>query len=126
MDLLGMEIFTRVVEAKSVSGAARRLRLSKSVVSKHITQIERSLGVRLLNRTTRSISLTEAGAAFYERCSRVVAAAEEAETLATRWHSEPRGTLKVSAPVAFGVLHLAPALPDLLSKCPELGIEMTL
>lgn len=121
-----MEIFTRVVEAKSFSGAARRMNISKSVVSKHVTEIERSLGVRLLNRTTRAISLTEVGAAFYERCSRIVAAAEEAEAIATRLQSVPRGTLKVNVPVAFGVLHIVPALPDLLSAYPDLRIEMTL
>lgn len=124
MDLLGMEIFTHVVEARSFSGAARRLGLSKSVVSKHITQVERSLGVRLLNRTTRSISLTETGAVFYEHCARMIAAAEEAEASAASLNSEPRGMLKVQVPVTFGVLHIAPALKDLLAKCPELSIDM--
>lgn len=121
-----MQIFARVVEAKSFSGAARRLNVSKSVVSKHVTQIERSLGVRLLNRTTRSISLTEVGAAFYERCSRVVAAAEEAEAVAAHLHSEPRGTLKINAPVAFGVRYIVPILSELLAASPELRIDMTL
>lgn len=124
MDLAGMEIFARVVETKSFSGAARRLGISKSVVSKHVTQLEKSLGVQLLNRTTRRLSLTELGAAFYERCAHIVAEAEEAELIATRLHSEPRGTLRVSVPVAFGVLHIAPALADFSIPCPELRIDM--
>jgi DNA-binding transcriptional LysR family regulator len=126
MDLLGMQIFARVVEAKSFSGAARRLNVSKSVVSKHVTQMERSLGVRLLNRTTRSISLTEVGTAFYERCSRVVAAAEEAEAVAAHLHSEPRGTLKINAPVSFGVRYIVPILNELLTTNSELRIDMTI
>jgi len=121
-----MAIFARVVEAKSFSGAARRLNISKSVVSKHVTQIERSLGVRLLNRTTRSISLTEVGAEFYARCSRIVAAAEEAEAVAAHMHSEPRGTLKVNSPVVFGVMHVTPLLRHFMASCPELRIDMTL
>lgn len=126
MNLLGMEIFARVVQAGSFAGAARRLRLSQSVVSKHVTGIERTLGVRLLNRTTRSISLTEVGALFYERCATILDSAEEAEESARSLHSQPRGTLRISVPAAFGVLHIAPALPQLLDACPELRVEMTL
>src|SRR5687768_11890156 len=110
MDLSGMEVFARVVEARSFSGAARRLGVSKSVVSKHITRIEKTLGVRLLNRTTRRLSLSEVGTTFYESCAQIVAQAEEAELVATRAQSEPRGLLKVNVPVAFGVRHIAPAL----------------
>ena len=120
-----MEVFARVVEAKSFSQAAQRLGISKSVVSKQVTLLEKSLGVRLLNRTTRRLSLTEVGAAFYERCAHILSEAEEAELLATRLHSEPRGRLKVSVPVAFGVLHVAPALADFLAPYPELRIDMT-
>src|SRR5687768_6212982 len=126
MDLSAMEVFARVVEARSFSGAARRLGMSKSVVSKHITRIERKLGVRLLNRTTRRLSLTEVGATFYESCAHIVAQAEEAELIATRAHSEPRGLLKMSVPVAFGVRHIAPALAEFSARYPELRIDMTL
>lgn len=125
MDLSAMEVFARVVEARSFSGAARRLGMSKSVVSKHITRIERKLGVRLLNRTTRRLSLTEVGATFYESCAQIVAQAEEAELVATRSHSEPRGLLKVNVPVAFGVRHIAPALAEFSAPYPELRIDMT-
>ena len=120
-----MEIFARVVEARSFSGAARRLNVSTSVVSKCVTRMEQSLGVRLLNRTTRSISLTEIGRAFYARCAHIVAEAEEAEAMAAGMQSMPRGTLKVNVPVSFGVLHIAPALEGLLAAYPELHVDMS-
>jgi DNA-binding transcriptional LysR family regulator len=126
MDLEGMEIFARVVEARSFSGAARRLNVSTSVVSKCVTRMERSLGVRLLNRTTRSISLTEIGREFYARCAHIVAAAEDAEAMTAGMQSTPRGTLKVNVPVSFGVLHIVPALAGLLGSYPELHVDMTL
>jgi DNA-binding transcriptional LysR family regulator len=126
MDLAGMEIFARVVEARSFSGAARRLNVSTSVVSKCVTRMERSLGVRLLNRTTRSISLTEIGREFYARCAHIVAAAEDAEAMTAGMQSTPRGTLKVNVPVSFGVLHIVPALAELLATYPELHVDMTL
>jgi DNA-binding transcriptional LysR family regulator len=126
MDLSGMEIFARVVEARSFSAAARRLELSTSVVSKCVTRMERSLGVRLLNRTTRSISLTEIGREFYARCAQIVAAGEDAEAMIAGMQSTPRGTLKVNVPVSFGVLHIVPALGGLLAMYPELHVDMTL
>ena len=119
-NLVGMAIFARVVEANGFSEAARRLGLSKSLVSKEVTKLEKSLGARLLNRTTRKLSLTEIGAAFYEHCARVVREAEEAELVVGRLHGEPRGVLKLTTPVAFGTLHIAPALPEFLaaiSRC---------
>ena len=126
MDLAAMEVFARVVEARSFSGAARRLGMSTSVVSKCVTRLEESLGVRLLNRTTRSISLTEIGREFYARCSHIVAAAEEAQALTAGMQATPRGTLKVNVPVSFGVLHIVPALSTLLEANPGLAIDMTL
>jgi DNA-binding transcriptional LysR family regulator len=125
-DLQRMAIFARVVEAKSFSAAARHLTLSKSLVSKQVTQLEKSVGARLLNRTTRSLSLTEAGAVFYEHCVRIVAELEEAKLAVGRLHSEPRGLLRISAPVAFGTLHIAPALPTFLAAHPELKIDMVI
>lgn len=125
-NLVGMAIFARVAEAKSFSEAARRLGLSKSMVSKEVTRLERSLGARLLNRTTRKLSLTEIGAAFYEHCARVVQEAEEAELLVGRLHGEPRGVLKLTTPVAFGTLHVAPALPEFLAKYPDVTVDLTI
>ncbi|MCC7079843.1 MAG: LysR family transcriptional regulator [Burkholderiales bacterium] len=123
-DLERMAIFARVVEDKSFSAAARRLNLSKSLVSKHVAQLEKSLGARLLNRTTRALSLTEAGAACYEHCARIVEELEEARRAVSHLHSEPRGLLRVSVPVAFGRLHVATALPGFLATYPELKIDI--
>jgi DNA-binding transcriptional LysR family regulator len=125
-NLVGMAIFARVAEAKSFSAAARRLNLSKSMVSKEVTKLEKSLGARLINRTTRQLSLTEIGAAFYEHCARVIQEAEEAELLVGRLHSEPRGVLKLTAPVAFATLHVASALPEFLAQYPEVQVDLTL
>src|SRR5690606_34004017 len=87
---------------------------------------EQSLGARLLNRTTRTMSVTEIGAIFYTHCARIVEEMEEAKLAVSRLHSEPRGTLKVSASVAFGTLHVAPALADFLARYPEVSIDMTI
>ena len=125
-DLSAMAVFARVVEMESFSGAARALGLSKSAVSKRVGRLEDRMGLRLLNRTTRRLSLTEAGAAFYQGCRRVVAEAEAAERAVTRLASAPRGRLKVNAPMSFGVRHLAPALPDFMARYPELNVDLTL
>jgi len=126
MKLEGMGIFARVAEAKSFSGAARRLGISKSLVSKEVSRLEKALGARLLNRTTRQLSLTEFGAAFYEHCARVVQEAEEAELLVDRLHANPRGVLKCTAPVAFATLHIARALPEFLAQYPDVEVDLTL
>jgi DNA-binding transcriptional LysR family regulator len=125
-NLTGMAIFAKVAEARSFSEAARRLGLSKSMVSKEVSRLERSLGARLLNRTTRKLSLTEVGAAFYEHCARVVQEAEAAELLVGRLHGEPRGVLRLTAPVAFATLHVASALPGFLARYPEVQIDLTI
>jgi DNA-binding transcriptional LysR family regulator len=123
-DLERMAIFARVVEEKSFSAAARRLNLSKSLVSKQVTQLEKSLGARLLNRTTRALSVTEAGAVFHEHCARIVEELEEAKLAVSRLQTAPRGILRISAPVAFGRLHIASALPEFLAAHTELKIDM--
>jgi DNA-binding transcriptional LysR family regulator len=123
-NLTGMAVFAGVAEAMSFSGAARRLGMSKAAVSKHVARLERSLGARLLNRTTRRLSLTEVGAAFYEHCARVVAEAEAAELAVSRLRSEPRGVLKVTTPAAFGHLHIASGIPDFLKRYPEMSVQM--
>ncbi len=121
-----MAIFARVVETESFSAAARELGIAKSSVSKQINRLEDELAVRLLNRTTRRLSLTEAGAAFYQGCQRVVAEAAAAESAVTHLAAAPRGRLSVSAPMSFGVRHLSPVLPVLLGRCPELTIDLAL
>jgi DNA-binding transcriptional LysR family regulator len=124
--LAAMAVFARVVEAGSFSEAARALGLSKSAVSKQVGRLEDRLGTRLMNRTTRQLSLTEAGTAFYEHCRQLVADAEAAESAVTHLAAAPRGTLRVNAPMSFGQLHVAPALPDFLAAYPELSVEMQL
>ena len=124
--LTAMAVFARVVEEGSFSEAARGLGLSKSAVSKQVGRLEDRLGVRLLNRTTRQLSLTEAGTAFYEGCRQLVHDAEAAEAAVTHLAGAPRGTLRVNAPMSFGQEHVAPALPDFLQRYPELSVEMQL
>jgi DNA-binding transcriptional LysR family regulator len=124
--LTGMAVFARVVEARSFTTAATQLGMSRSAVSKAIAGLEDRLGARLLNRTTRRLALTEIGRAFYERCARIVAEAEEAELAVSRLQATPRGTLRINAPVSFGTLHLAPTLPDFMKRHPELRIEIDL
>lgn len=124
--LTAMEIFTNVVEFEGFSAAAGRLGISRASVSKQVIQLEESLGARLLNRTTRRVSVTEVGEAYYERCKRVLAEVEEADLLVEQLHSEPRGILKVSAPMSFGVAHVGPAVADFLSEYRDLGISLSL
>lgn len=124
--LSGMAVFAKVVEARSFTAAAAELGMSKSAVSKQISRLEDRLGARLLNRTTRRLSLTETGTAFYDRCARVVAEVQEAELAVTNLQAEPRGTLRVNAPMSFGHLHIAPAVPDFLARYPEVRVDMTM
>lgn len=121
-----MAVFARVAEASSFSGAARRLGVSKAAVSKQVARLERALGAKLINRTTRRLSLTEVGQAFYLHCARIVAEAEAAELAVSRLRSEPRGVLKLTAPAAFGHLHVAPAIPDFLARHPELSVQLVM
>lgn len=124
--LTGMAVFATVVSAGSFTAAAARLGLSKSAVSKAVTRLENRLGAQLLNRTTRQLSLTEIGRAYYERAARVVSEAEEAELAVTRLQTAPRGTLRVNAPLTFGYRHLGRALPAFADRYPELTVDLTL
>jgi DNA-binding transcriptional LysR family regulator len=121
-----MAAFTQVVDAGSLSVAARRLGLSRSAISKQLAQLENRLGARLLQRTTRRMALTEAGTDFYARCTRIVHEVEEAERGVGRLHAAPRGLLKVNAPMTFGYRHLAPAIADFLPRYPDVQVETTL
>ena len=124
-DLNDMVTFARVVEASGFTEAARRMGVSKSRISKSIARLEKALGVRLLNRSTRGLSLTEIGAAFYEHCVRIADEATQAAELVDQLQSEPRGILKITAPVAFGRLHVAPAVADYLKLYPRVRLDMT-
>jgi DNA-binding transcriptional LysR family regulator len=122
----GIAAFAHVVGSGSFSGAARRLKVSKSAVSAHVQRLEERLGTRLLNRTTRRLSVTEAGAAYYRHCARILAEAEAAEQAAGALQREPRGTLRISAPDSFGSMHVAPAIPHFLNRYPDLAVDITL
>ena len=124
--LAAMEVFTRVAEAGSFTAAAKSLRLSKSAVSKRVIELEDHLGVRLFNRTTRRLSLTEVGDAYYQSCLRILADLEEADSAVTRLYSEPRGSLKVNAPMSFGILHLGSAVGEFMVAHPQIHIDMRL
>jgi DNA-binding transcriptional LysR family regulator len=120
----GIAAFVAVVEAGSVSEAARRLRLSKSVVSERLAELEKSLGGTLLHRTTRKLTLTEDGTAFLERASRIVHEIEAATADMAERRGTLSGPLRIAAPVTFGRMHLGPALYPFLAEHPE--IELTL
>ncbi len=121
-----LEVFARVIATGSMSMAARDLGLSPAVVSKRIKRLEDRLGTRLLQRTTRQISLTEAGQGFHQRILAVLAGIEEAETYASGRSSEVSGTLKISAPTSFGRMHIAPHLKAFMDDHPDLAIHLVL
>ncbi|WP_374309718.1 LysR family transcriptional regulator [Dongia sp.] len=127
MDRLAtMEAFVKVAETKSFSEAARRLRSSKSLVSRQISALEAELGVRLLQRTTRSLTLTEEGRTYHAEVTRILADIELANAAVTQSKVAPRGRLRVSAPMSFGILHLAPILPRFLARFPEVELDLSL
>jgi DNA-binding transcriptional LysR family regulator len=121
-----MRVFAKVVESGSFTGAAARLSISASMVSQHVKELEERLGARLLNRTTRKVSLTEVGRAYYERCTRLLADLEETEQAVSDMHAAPRGELRVNATPTFGILHLAPAIADFTTRFPAISVELIL
>lgn len=118
--------FVRVVEAGSIAGAAERLGVSVSSVSRQVSELEAHLGARLLNRTTRRLSLTEPGRAFHERSVQLLADLEEAEASAGAGTVAPRGTLRVSCGVSFGVSYVAPAMGAFMARYPALRLDVEL
>jgi DNA-binding transcriptional LysR family regulator len=127
MDKLdAMGAFARVVAAGSYAEAARRMGLTRSAVSKAVTELEQILGVRLLDRTTRRVTPTEAGRAYYERVTSILADVESTESAVSRLHDEPKGLLKINAPMSFGTLYLGPAIAEFMVAYPELRIELIL
>ena len=124
--LTSIRAFTKVVQHAGFAAAARELRLSRSAVSKYVIDLEQELGVQLLVRTTRSASPTENGQAYYQRCIAILADLEEADLAVTRLQAEPRGLLRVNAPMSFGTLHLSRAVADFMDKFPELQIQLLL
>jgi len=119
-------VFNAVVKHASYAKAAEELSLSPSAVSRIVTRIEERLGVRLVQRTTRKLSLTEAGSAFHARTAQILQDLADAEAEVQQTLLKPRGNLKISASVGFGRLHMAPLLDQLLHQFPELSVELTL
>jgi DNA-binding transcriptional LysR family regulator len=122
----GVTTFVRVVETGSFALAAERMNLTRSAVGKVIVRLEKRLGVRLINRTTRSQSLTEDGQAYYDRCVRALAELEAAEADLDSGRREPKGRLRVSVPQAFGHYCVAPVLLGLARKHPQLKIDISI
>lgn len=119
-------VFVAVVDKGGFSQAARALGVSKSAVSKRVTSLEDQLGVRLLHRTTRKLSLTEAGERYYAHAVRAVAAAAQAQDAVSEIQADPQGRLKVSAPMSFGRLHVAPLIAGFLARFPKLEVDLVL
>jgi len=125
-NLTDIAVFVRIVERGSFTLAAQDLSLSRAVASKYVTRLEKRLGARLLHRTTRRLSLTEAGAALFEASHGAIERIEEAEAAVAQLQSEPRGRLKVSAPMSFGILHLGPAIAQFARSRPLVSLELRL
>ncbi len=124
IDLEACRVFARVVEQHSFSAAARSLGMSLPAVSKHVARLERELDARLLHRTTRRLSLTEAGAVFHGHCLRLLEDARAAQEGVLHLHDAPRGELRLSAPVSFASTELAPHLPGFFARFPEISLDI--
>ena len=123
MDLNDLLVFTRVVQTGSFTAAARALEMTKSSVSRKLTDLEDRIGARLIQRTTRKLSLTDVGRAYYEDCARIVGEIEEAELAVSRMQATPRGTLRVTVPLAFGVV--GGLVAEFLKRYPDVRIELS-
>ena len=121
-----MQTFVRVVETGSLSNAAERMNIVKSAVSRRLSDLESRLGVQLLNRTTRRLHLTDSGKQFYQRCLRILADLDETEQTISSEHANLRGTIRIAAPLSFGLLHLSPVLDDFLKEHKEVNLDLDL
>ena len=126
IDFAAIPIFVTVIETGSFSKAAEQLGSSKSAVSKRITQLETRLGVRLINRTTRKLSLTSAGEQYLAYATQAYDAAKQGEDLVTQQQSKPKGVVKFGVPMTFGRLHIAPLLAQFQKQYPDIQLEMQL
>jgi DNA-binding transcriptional LysR family regulator len=124
--LLAMDAFAKVVATRRFAEAGPRLPLTRSAISKAVMELERTLGARLLDRTTRRVSPTEAGLAYYDRCTAILAQVAETEAQISRLHDEPKGVLKINAPMSFGMLYLGSAVSDFMQRHADLAVELTL
>jgi DNA-binding transcriptional LysR family regulator len=126
LDLNEFLTFAVIAETSSFSRAAEKLGISKALASKHVAELEQTLGVKLLHRTTRKVGLTAAGAVFYERCRQLVAHAEDARHEIEQFRSTPGGLVRVSSAMSFGRRHLVPAIARFLAQYPEITVELDL
>ena len=124
--LLSMRVFTKVVEAENFTEAARRLKLSPPMVTRHIQSLEQRIGARLINRTTHKFSLTEAGAVYHERCVRLLSDIGEAEEAVGSLGRLPQGRLRLSAPMDFGRVELWPIAREFMRRYPNIHVELLL
>lgn len=124
MDLNDIVVFTKVAETKSFTGAAEQLGLPKSTVSRKLAQLEERLGVRLVQRTTRKLALTEIGEAYYERAARIVADLHAAEQVVTDMQATPRGRLRVTAPIDLSTRYLGAIVADFIAGHPDITVEL--
>ncbi|NIB43502.1 LysR family transcriptional regulator [Pseudomaricurvus alkylphenolicus] len=124
--LTAMSMFVRVAEAGSFSSVAKEMDTTQPTISKNIAELEKSLGAKLLNRSTRALHLTEAGADYYERCINILMDIDEAEQSVGQLQSQPKGTVRLAAPAAFGQLHVVPALAAFFKKYPDIKVELLL
>ena len=122
--LTALKVFVNVVETGSFSAASERMGLSRAAASKQVSQLESHLGGRLLNRTTRHVSMTESGRLYFERCREILGNLEEADGAVTGLAQEPRGNLRISAPTNFASEHLLPLVAEFTKKYPEVQVEM--
>lgn len=122
----GMRTYVAVVSEGSFSRAAERLSMSPQLVSKYVAQLEGRLGARLINRSTRRLSVTEVGQAYYERCKVVLADIDEMENAVGDATAKARGTLRINAPMSFGTLHLSRAIAGYQSEQPDVSVDLTL
>ena len=119
-------VFVAVVECGGFSSAARLLGISKSAVSKRINVLEHTLGVKLLHRTTRKLSLTEFGEHYFEHAAKAYSSAQDAEDAVAQLQGEPQGRLRINVPMSFGRLHVAPMIPKFLHRHPKISIDMVM
>lgn len=124
--LTGLRVFIAVAASGSLSGAARKLQMSQTMATKHVAALERHLGVRLFHRSTRRLSLTEAGRNYLESSERILGELDAADSAVSADRFEPRGTLRVSAPVSFGARQIAPLIGELTKRHPHLSVELGL
>jgi DNA-binding transcriptional LysR family regulator len=124
--LRAMQVFVHIVEAGSLTGAAAVLGMSGPAVVRSLAALERAIGVRLLQRTTRRSSLSDEGREYYERCKRVLAAVDEADTSMSARRSEPHGRLRITAPATYGRMHVAPIVNAFIAKYPAVEVDLLL